>query len=153
GVLSGTFTSQTCAPTVVTISSSTNNLNLWNYLVSNGLSNGGAAGTWYVTIASGVVIGSTSTSTPALDTGSFPAGSTLNLVNNGVITGRGGPGGTGGSVTSITTCSSGLAGGVGGPALQLRIATVVTNNGSIWGGGGGGGGGSPAFAASFAGGG
>ena len=148
GTLSGSYASQTCAPTVVTISSSSSNLNIRNYLVSNGLSNGGAAGTWYVTIAGGVVVGSTSTGTPALDSGTFPAGSALQLVNNGTITGRGGAGGNGG-VPSSTTCGSGASGTAGGPAIQLRLSTNLTNNGSIWGGGGGGGGGGDAGVGGF----
>jgi hypothetical protein len=136
GTLSGSFTSQSCTNTPVTISSSTNNFNLWNHLVSNGWSNSGQSGTWIVSIASGVVIGSTSTGTPAFDTGTFPAGSALQLTNNGTIAGRGGAGGAGSA-----TCVSGSAGGAGGPGLQARIATTLANDGSIRGGGGGGGGG------------
>ena len=139
GSLTGSFTNQSCSNTVITIASSSSNFNLWNYLVANGQSNGGAAGTWSVAVASGVVIGSTSTSTPAFDTGSFPSGSTLQLTNNGTIAGKGGPGGAGGIVTG-SACASGSAGTAGGPAIQVRLATTLANNGAIWGGGGGGGG-------------
>lgn len=151
GILSGSFTSQSCTNTTVTISSSSNNFNLWNYLVANGISNSGQAGTWIVSVASGVVIGSTSIGASAFDTGTFPAGSTLQLTNNGTITGRGGAGGSGGA-----GCVAGSAGGAGGPGFQARIATVLSNNGSIRGGGGGGGGGagrSGGMAGSFGGGG
>jgi hypothetical protein len=142
GTLSGSFTSQSCTNTTVTFSSSTSNINLWNHLVANGWSNSGQAGTWIVSISSGVVIGSSSTGVPAFDTGTFPAGSTLQLTNNGTITGRGGAGGAGGKgASSCALVTAPTAGGAGGPALQMRLATTLTNNGSIWGGGGGGGGG------------
>jgi hypothetical protein len=151
GTLSGSFANQSCTNTTVTLSSSTSNINLWNHLVANGWSNSGQPGTWIVSIASGVVIGSGSTGTPAFDTGTFPAGSTLQLTNNGTITGRGGAGGSGGA-----GCVAGSVGGAGGTGLQARLATVLTNNGSIRGGGGGGGGGagrSGGQAGSFGGGG
>ncbi|MEH2503403.1 hypothetical protein V1290_002214 [Bradyrhizobium sp. AZCC 1578] len=135
GALSGTLTGQTCSPTTVTFSFSTSNINLWNHLVANGWSNSGQPGTWFVSIASGVVIGSGSTGTPAFDTGTFPPGSTLQFTNNGTIAGRGGEGGAGSA-----QCGPGSAGGAGGPAMQIRVTTTLTNNGSIWGGGGGGGG-------------
>ncbi len=141
GALSGSFTNQSCTNTTVTFSFSTSNINLWNHLVANGWSNSGQAGTWFVNVAPGVVIGSTSTTTPAFDSGSFPAGSSLQLTNNGTITGRGGEGGAG----SAQCGSPGSAGGTGGPAMQTRVATTLANNGSIWGGGGGGGGGGAGF--------
>jgi hypothetical protein len=149
GSLSGSYTSQTCGPRAVVISSSVNTLNLWDYLVTNGQAATGTPGWWIVTIGSGVVIGSNSASLPGLDTGQIPAGSTLQLVNNGTIVGAGGAGGAGGgwvfSSPPITNCNTGriapVAGTVGGPALQVRLATAITNNGAIWGGGGGGGGG------------
>ncbi len=90
------------------------------------------------TINSGVVVYSTSTGTPAFSTGSFPAGSTLSIVNNGYIIGMGGGGGAGGSF------NNGAGGGGAGPALNLNIATTINNLGYIWGGGGGGGGGGSA---------
>ena len=85
-----------------------------------------------VSVNSGVVIGSASAATPAFDTGSgLPAGSSLTLINNGSILGKGGAGGTGNSGT----------GGAGGPALAASYPISITNNGTIAGGGGGGGGG------------
>lgn len=83
-------------------------------------------------IASGVTVGSTSTSTPALNVGSWPAGVTLNIEVSGRIQGAGGAGGTvGGTAT----------GGAGGVALKTVETCNVTVNasGDIWGGGGGGG--------------
>lgn len=66
----------------------------------------------------------------ALTTGVFPAGSTLTIINNGTIQGKGGVGGT-----------PGAAGAAGGTALLLEYACEVDNtSGYIFGGGGGGGG-------------
>src|SRR5262249_44737034 len=137
GILDGSYASQTCSHPTITISSSANNLNLWNYLVANGFALGGTPGTWNVTIASGVVIGSTSTSTPAFDTGAFPTSSTLSIVNNGDIRGKGGNGGSGAACDSESTNGSpALAGGNGGTALRAQFGLTFTNNGTIWGGGG-----------------
>ena len=80
-----------------------------------------------VTIASGVIIGSTSTSTAAMTITGFPTGTTLTLINNGTIQGCGGAGGSGGSN------SSGGGGGQGGPALSVSFATLINNtNGKIY---------------------
>ncbi len=153
GRLTGaTVTSQLTAPGTppppptisVSIQGNANNFNLWNYLVTNSLATPGQPGSWNVTIASGVVIGSTSTGTPAFDTGAFPSGSTLQIVNNGTIVGAGGAGGAGQSYASGSTCMTlppvgiGSAGGIG---FRAQPALTLANNGSIWGGGGGGGGG------------
>lgn len=54
-----------------------------------------------VVIASGVVVGSTSTSSPALQTGSWPAGVEIIIENHGRIAGRGGDGGAAGFAISI----------------------------------------------------
>jgi len=77
-------------------------------------------------------IGSTSTGTAALVTGTWPEPNvTLSLtINSGVyIVGRGGAGGCNGS-----------AGGQGGVAISLSKALTIINNGIVGGGGGGGGG-------------
>lgn len=83
------------------------------------------------TVASGVIIGASSTGVPALYIGgSFPGGVTF--VNNGVIVGMGGAGGGGNSG----------GGGAGGPALSVAAGVSINNaSGIIAGGGGGGGGG------------
>ena len=95
-----------------------------------------------VTINSGVYVYSTSTGSYAFQTGStFPAGSTLALINNGIILGMGGLGGTGYSILPGYTNVAPTAGAVGGPAMLLQQAITITNNGVISGGGGGGGGG------------
>lgn len=117
----------------ITLSSNENNYNLRNEVDLLGYSGGTTPAIVTVTINSGVTIGSTSTSTFAFDTGSFPSGSIINLINNGRIQGKGGNGGSGLSGN----------GGSGGDALQLLVATNITNNNDIWAGGGGGGGGDP----------
>jgi hypothetical protein len=142
---------QPASPVEVVISYSSNNLNLWSYLLANGLAKAGTAGTWTVTINSNVVIGSGSTSLPALDTGSFPAGSTLKIINNGTIVGAGGKGGNAGQAgvdpdsgqCSVTVPAT--PGASGGPALRAVVSATVVNNGKIWSGGGGGGGGIGGF--------
>lgn len=100
------------------------------------------------TIAAGANIGSMSTASPALDFSGFPAGSTISIVNNGTIHGRGGRGGRGafaGDVASANLYGDGTAGGAGGDAIRLPSAACTINitniNGRILGGGGGGGGG------------
>jgi hypothetical protein len=94
-----------------------------------------------VTIAGGVVVGSTSTGAYAFDTGaSYPSGSSLALINNGYIVGMGGSGAAGANaVGQGGGIAPGNAGGTGGPALYAQTALSVTNNGTIGGGGGGGG--------------
>ena len=120
-----------------TISSDTTNYNLKSAAIAAG---------WTqtvplvatITINSSIYVYSTSTGSYAFDTGSsFYSGSTLALINNGTILGRGGDGGNGG-----LDATPGTAGGAGGPAFIARYAISVTNNGTIGGGGGGGGGGS-----------
>jgi hypothetical protein len=98
-----------------------------------------------VTINSGVYVYASSTGAYAFDTGStFPTGTTLALINNGTIIGKGGNGGTAGYFLLGSGFQSGSAGAAAGPALIARYAISITNNGAINGGGGGGGGGGPA---------
>ncbi|NTU67960.1 MAG: hypothetical protein HGB02_03660 [Chlorobiaceae bacterium] len=92
-----------------------------------------------------VVIGSSSTSLYALDVGSWPAGVTVAMINNGYIVGTGGSGGSGGSDTSF----SGYSGNSGGTAIYARYPVSLDNNGLIGGGGGGGGGGGVYFYADW----
>lgn len=92
-----------------------------------------------VTINSGVTVGSASQASPAMTVSGFVSGDTVSIVNNGTISGAGGPGGRG---TNTVTPNNAVAGTQGGSALSVSFATSVTNNGTIAGGGGGGGGGS-----------
>lgn len=88
-----------------------------------------------VTIEAGTTVYSPAgPGTPALRTGSFPAGSTITLINKGTIQGAGGKGGDGrGSVTAAEN------GEDGGTAILLEVTTSIDNSaGSIYGGGGGG---------------
>jgi len=97
------------------------------------------------TINAGVYVGSNSTSTPGFTTGSsWPAGSSLTIVNNGYIIGRGGAGGNGGGVSA-----TGAAGGAGGTALNITLNTTINNLGYLYGGGGGGGGGGSATGSNY----
>lgn len=102
-----------------------------------------------LTVASGVIVGSTSPGTYsgtvqnivlltrnyALDASTLPAGSTLNLINNGYIVGAGGQGGGNGVEGNEAE------GFPGGDALRVSGYTTIENYGIIGGGGGGGAGG------------
>jgi hypothetical protein len=132
----------------LTIASNTNNYNLRSAAVAAGWP-GSTDTAITVTLNPGVYVGSGSTGSYAFDVGTpWPAGSTVTLINQGTVVGRGGNGGTGGKGyaigqqlvgTQITT-----AGSAGGGGLVTTRATTVTNNGKIAGGGGGGGGGGSA---------
>lgn len=91
----------------------------------------------------GVKVGSTSTGTPSIRTGSWPAGVTLTFTCNGRVQGKGGVAGQGGGYYEGLT---GLNGSAGGPAFQAEYAISIDNtDGELWGGGGGGGGGGCGF--------
>lgn len=91
-----------------------------------------------------IQIGSTSTSTPAMRTGVWPAGASVTLENNGRIQGKGGNGGNGGTVNSPTF--NGSNGSNGGTAILVENDIFIDNQfGEIWGGGGGGGGGNGSY--------
>ncbi len=89
-----------------------------------------------ITVNPGVVVGSSSASTYAFDTGSsFPAGSVLSLIISPAS----------GSLSSgIISGIGGASSSDGGPALRAQYALNVVNNGIVQGGGGGGGGSSDA---------
>ncbi|KKW08637.1 MAG: PE-PGRS family protein [Candidatus Kaiserbacteria bacterium GW2011_GWA2_49_19] len=137
----------TCGINLV-IESNTNNYNIYDAATAAGWVSGKAV---TLTINSGAVVGSTSTDSPALTTGAFPAGTSVTIINNSSIIGAGGAGGTGGNAYGCIgiPVTSGLAGTSGGPALSVSSPTVINNNGSISGGGGGGGGGGAARTSAF----
>lgn len=98
-------------------------------------------------IASGAIVGASSTGVRAFDVGSFPAGLPILLVVNGRIQGAGGRGGKGGYANAAVFPPVEVApedGEGGGTALYTRQAITLELNtsGEIWGGGGAGPGGS-----------
>jgi hypothetical protein len=122
----------------ITISANTNNYNLFNNLGGSyiaGLTD------VVVTINNGVVVGSSSTGSPAFTISGFTSGDTVSITNNGTIVGKGGAGASGGNADFNGTATAGSTGSNGGAALSVGFATNITNNGIIAGGGGGGGGG------------
>jgi hypothetical protein len=121
-----------------TISSNQTNANLRTLAVNAGWNQSTKV---VATIGSGVQISSTSTGTPALTVnGSFPGG--VELINSGVIVGRGGAGGSGSYVGGIGGAENAEPGAGGGTALAVSVALSLNNANTISGGGGGGGGGS-----------
>ncbi|SIS49805.1 hypothetical protein [Insolitispirillum peregrinum] len=118
-------------PMTLSITASGRNINLRTLADAAGY-NGTSPAAVTVTVAAGVIIGSTSTSTYALDTGTWPTGTTLRLIigSGAYVVGRGGDGGYPPFTTPALS---------GGPALRLRVATTIINLGTIGGGGGGGG--------------
>ena len=120
----------------LTIASNTKNYNIKSS--ATGYSAGKT--TVNLTINSGVVVGSTSTSTYAMDTGSgWATGDVINITNNGYIAGKGGTGGHGG----IPAHQTGYVGTASGAAINLQwsITTFTNSSGYVYSGGGGGGGG------------
>lgn len=103
-----------------------------------------------ITVKTGVLVGSLSTQTPAMDLMGLVSGSIINLTNLGAIIGKGGDGSNGGSLSG--TAASGLANyqwpndaSPGGHAIKgpgTGVTLNITNAaGYVYGGGGGGGGG------------
>jgi hypothetical protein len=99
-------------------------------------------------VSAGVKVGSVSTGLYAIETGSWPAGVSLSMVNLGRVQGKGGLGGDGACDDSGyggAPDNDAKSGEIGGNALHVTYAISIDNlNGTIWGGGGGGGGGSTA---------
>lgn len=110
------------------LAANTQNYNLRNDAIAAGW-NGITPLAATVTVNNGVYVWSDSTATAGFDTGSsFPVGTTLSIINNGFIIGRGGNG---------VMRANGTA---GGPAMNIGYPVSITNNSYIAGGGGGGGG-------------
>ena len=90
-------------------------------------------------IEEGAIISSQDTSLPAIDTGSFPEGSEVKIVNNGLIIGKGGKGGENRGREDENPFP-GEDGEDGGDAIWLNHDNVeIVNNARIYSGGGGGG--------------
>jgi hypothetical protein len=132
-------------PTVtnITIDADENNFNIRSaYDILKGGTTPQPGDTVNVYVTSNVVIGATSTSMYAMRTGTWPAGVTINLFNNGTIHGIGGGGGKGGTVQNPIGAYPGKIGNTGGDALLVEYDLNVDNaNGKIYAGGGGGAGG------------
>lgn len=123
-----------------TFTTSVQNPNLVTEATSNGRYSAGLS--WVsCTVNNGVVIGSSSTTTPAFSSSTFVNGDLLDIdvQTGGYIAGAGGRGGNGGRGGDGSSGSS--AGTAGGTAIQATVSVFLTNNGIIGGGGGGGGGG------------
>lgn len=91
-----------------------------------------------VTVAAGALVSATSTSIPAIRVGvSWPSGSTITIINEGVIAGRGGAGG--GYPGGILNYN-GTAGENGGLGLLADYPVSIDNSAGVIAGGGGGGG-------------
>jgi hypothetical protein len=110
--------------------SSYGNFNLSSVLTSYGW-NGTLPVDATVIIPAGVTVyGFGYAGAAALTVNSLPAGSYVNITNNGIIAGYGGFG-----------AGTAAAGGAGGVGLSISTPTNLINNNAIFGGGGGGGGG------------
>jgi hypothetical protein len=116
------------------------NISLYDAAINSSNTPPEAGDTWTFTVKAGVVIGSNSTSEFSIVTGTWPAGITVILQNNGTITGKGGTGG--GAVVDLSGAASSSAGngGNGGDCISALYDIQIINNGIIGGGGGGGGG-------------
>jgi hypothetical protein len=110
----------------IVISSNTTSFNLSSSLISLGADLNDSLNV-NIIINTGIIVGSTSTSIPAISI-NLPT-IAVNLINNGYIVGRGGNG----------SDVDGQAGKNGGNALLTTVPLTLTNNGTIGGGGGGGG--------------
>ena len=122
------------------------NVNLYTEALNASFTPPASGDTYIFTVRSGTVIGSNSTSAPALTTGTgWPSGVTIRLViePNSFIVGRGGDGGEssffGGDANMGTTITAG-SGTNGGAALDAIVSIEIDNQAIIGGGGGGGGG-------------
>jgi hypothetical protein len=100
---------------------------------------------YIVVISQGAVFGSTSTSWAAFRQGSFPAGATLRIINQGQWIGRGGQGAAGSEGECIIgedfapEIVSPVMPEVGGPAAEFTTDFIIDNSFGLIGGGGGGG--------------
>jgi len=107
-----------------------------------------------LTVNPGVTVGSLSTAQPAMTTGIFPVGTSINLINRGSIIGAGGNGGRGTNQGSTFVSPNPATNGEnGGNALSLNLDVKLDSTSGTILGGGGGGAGSWAYVGSYGGGG
>lgn len=122
-------------PMTLTIAASTSNVNLRTLANREGYA-GDVPLALTVEVKNNINITSINRNQPSMQTGTFFPGTTIQLVNRGLIQGAGGAGGQGGLFGS-----PGVPGVAGGTAIYAQNSIVVVNLGTIAGGGGGGGGG------------
>lgn len=121
----------TVAATVLTISSNTNNYDIGAAAIAAG---GDKSTPVILTINAGVTVGSTSSSTPAMKTGTgWSSGTTINITNNGSIVGKAGGtssgkgnGGNGGK--GSTSCGGGSPHGGAGTSGGSATSTNAGGN-------------------------
>jgi len=130
----------------LTITSNTVQYNLNTDLIANGWNSIDPI-VATITINSGIYVYSNNTSIAGFTIGTLPAGSTVSIINNGYIMGKGGNGGAGTQSPHVYAANPG---GAGGPAINLNYPVSITNNSYIGGGGGGGGSSSADYAGSVA---
>lgn len=119
----------------ITISSSTQNKQMGAEILA------AKASAAKIIIPAGVTISSSDAGIPAISFEGVPASTVIELVNHGIIHGKGGAGGTGGGVTGVTAYD-GWHGQQGGTAIQNGAGRLtIKNYGTVTAGGGGGGGG------------
>lgn len=121
-----------------TIAADTTNYNIYSAMSAAPIGwNTTSKGSADVVVNSGIVVGTPSTGTYAMDTGGpWPGPSTIVVYNSGFVVGMGGAGGNGGPQSG-----NGAPGSPGGPGLRAQRAMTLVNSGTVGGGGGGGGGG------------
>jgi len=135
------------------------NFNLYNALIADGW-NGNQVVDATLTVNAGVRVYASTVGNYAMTISGLPSSSTIRLTNNGTITGRGGNGGAGGNMNNFYDrpnpppyylngtdygMTNGNVGSAGGPAMFIRNAITIINNGVIGSGGGGGGGSASSF--------
>ena len=139
-------------PNVVNLSVSShyNNLNMRTIFDASGSTATGDT-VFTLTLGEGFSAYSETAGVPALTTGTWPAGATVNLIVNGLVAGRGGNAGGGGFAlyTGGTPDYSLIDGGDGADGTvaidcQHDLTILINTTGVIGGGGGGGGGGGSA---------
>jgi hypothetical protein len=110
----------------IVISTDTNNYNLIDYLSGYGYYAGRSL--INLIVNAGVVVGSDTSGTPALNITGLTPGDIVNVINNGSIVGKGGSGGAAGSYTSVTTGGTAVS---GSNSCFLPGTLVSTPNGYV----------------------
>lgn len=124
-------------PVVITVTKNVKNFNVREAAMSAPhFWDGVTATTFDVIINPGIYLVSDSLTKPAFNSGLLPAGSTLTVINNGYILGRGGNGNSffGGAAVVASA---------GGAGVSLTLPASIDNTSGYICGGGGGGGGNP----------